>query len=358
MGAMPGDASWLHTLDPWAFHISGALGVRWYGLAYIGGFIAAWLILGALAKRGLIRVPREAVGDLILAVIIGTIVGGRLGYILVYQPSLLWQFSSSPPWWGALALNHGGMASHGGMIGIAIACVLFARRHGISKAHVVDCLALVAPVGIVLGRIANFVNGELLGRIAARPGEPGPWWAVRFPQELLEPGHAPALSPEQEQGLDLLAISVAPGAERRYDAFAALIDRVQSGDQALAESLAPYLSARHPSQLYQALAEGVIVGLVVWAVWARPRKPGVITAWFLITYAVGRIATEFIRLPDAHLQVQRILGLSRGQWLSVAMIVVGLIVLRFASRSNAEPVGGWLTRVKNSGGEPSEARPS
>jgi phosphatidylglycerol:prolipoprotein diacylglycerol transferase len=261
------------------------------------------------------------------------VVGGRLGYVLLYQPSLLWRFEGSFPWWGVIDLAHGGMASHGGMVGLVLVCVYWAaklRKAGIAGAsalHLMDCVVLTAPPGIFLGRIANFINGELLGRIAAMPGEPAPWWAVRFPQELTEPKLAPALNAGQERALwDLIARHTNPG-ESTGDALARIIGAIQSGAMTLKAELTPLLSARHPSQLYQAFAEGVVLMAVLWLVWRPSRRHGVALAWFLMVYGVGRIVTEFWRLPDAHLAVQRFAGLSRGQWLSVAMVVIGAVVL-------------------------------
>ncbi|MBL0928047.1 MAG: prolipoprotein diacylglyceryl transferase [Phycisphaerales bacterium] len=352
-------AAWLHDLDPFAWRISGSFGVRWYGLSYVAGFILAWLLLTWMAGRRLIVVPRERVADLILAVVVGTIAGGRLGYVLIYRPELLWTFSPSAPWWGVLDLAHGGMASHGGMIGIILACWWCSRQFRVPALHITDCIALAAPPGIFLGRCANFVNGELLGKIAAAPGEPAPWWAVKFPQELLE--RPPRLDADQARRLtELLAdrlpasLGLAPGEGAAAIAAGAvpesaldeakltLIADVQRRIPGVAEKLAPLLSARHPSQLYQAFAEGVVLFAALAAAWAwtRPERTGrhgLVTAWFFIVYGVGRIATEFIRLPDAHLAVQRIAGLSRGQWLSVLMVVAGGLLLAWAHRRGGRP---------------------
>jgi phosphatidylglycerol:prolipoprotein diacylglycerol transferase len=333
-------AAWLHDLDPFVFRITPTFGVRWYGLSYIAGFMAAWWILARLARRGLILVKPEAVGDLIIAVIFGTLVGGRLGYCVFYRPELLWSFTSSPPWWGVLALHEGGMASHGGMVGIVLACWWFGRKRGLPMWHTHDCMSLVAPIGILFGRIANFINGELLGRIVSPPGTPGPWWSVRFPQELIE-GHAPALSQTQQEAMGTLLLRAAQPGDDAERAVRRVIEMVQHGDKSVAAELSPLISSRHPSQLYQAFAEGVVVFVVLWIIWARPRRPGVVTAWFLIVYGVGRVLTEFIRLPDAHLAVQRIAGLSRGQWLSVVMVVAGFALLAWVRRGTGPLIGGW-----------------
>jgi phosphatidylglycerol:prolipoprotein diacylglycerol transferase len=334
-------AAWLHDIDPFAVRFTETLGVRWYGLSYVAGFLAAWALLKALARRGLILAQPNHVADLIFAVIVGTLAGGRLGYCLFYRPELFIDVRSGVPFWGVLALTEGGMASHGGMIGITLACVWFARRHRVPLLHVMDCIAFAAPIGILLGRVANFVNGELLGRIVALPGEPAPWWAVKFPQELLE-GHAPALTDRQQEDLARLLAEVSPPDQPAgIDALATLIDRVQAGDASLASRLDPLISARHPSQVYQAIAEGVVVFIVLAMLWRRPRKPGVIVAAFFVTYGVGRILTEFIRLPDAHLAHQRFAGLSRGQWLSALMVLVGVALLGWIVRSPSRRLGGW-----------------
>jgi phosphatidylglycerol:prolipoprotein diacylglycerol transferase len=210
-----------------------------------------------------------------------------------------------------------------------------------------DVFALLAPLGLLLGRIANFVNGELLGKVAAKPGEPSPWWAVKFPQEVSPPG-APGYesfrTAAQEQALDAIVGRFALPGEDWRGAYDRVVSAVQAGGpegRSLASELSPLLSARYPSQLLQALAEGVILGAALWLIWARPRKPGVVGAWFLIIYGVLRVATEFVRLPDTHLEVQRVLGLSRGQWLSMLMVAIGLVALAMLRRSRAPKVGGW-----------------
>lgn len=330
------DSAWLHTLNPVILPITQSLGVRWYGLAYVAAFLVGWLLLRVMAKRGLLRMTPEQVTDSIFALVLGVFVGGRLGYAIFYKPSLFITFTSNPPWWGLLAINEGGMASHGGMIGVIVASVWVARRTGAPSLHILDAVTLVAPIGLFFGRLANFINGELLGRAVAAPGEPGPWWSVRFPQELLT-RHRPTLDGEQSEKLYLLFDRVAPGWEALGDdgyeeAAARLISAVQRGSAGLARELEPLLSARHPSQLYQALAEGPILLATLWFAWRKSRTPGVVGAWFLMGYGVLRIVTEFWRLPDDQLAVARILGLSRGQWLSVLMVAAGAIGLRLVTR--------------------------
>lgn len=387
--------TWLHDLSPILFEVPGVnLPIRWYGLSYLAGFIIAAVLLTQLAKRNLIAIPASRVLDAMWMLVAGVMVGGRLGYVLIYQPSLFISFSQSFPFWGVLRLTDGGMASHGGMIGVIIAAWWISRgfrpdeapaksantspREGACPVlHVTDALALVAPFGLMLGRLANFINGELLGRIIAQPGEPVPawasWFAVKFPQERLEPSRAPELTFEQSRELAGLIDTYVPAgalAEPVSDLerYQILLQKLQAGIPGVAEGLAPLISARAPSQLLQAFAEGVVVAAAVWFVARLPRRPGVVGCWFLIVYGIGRILTEFIRLPDAHFAAETIssltsprpLGLARGQWLSLLMVLTGVGFLVWRTRTPAETYLGWLKPSPNAtstpAAEPADAK--
>ncbi len=351
MSPIAGDHAYLHAIDPAVFSI-GPLAIRWYGLSYITAFAAAWLWLNWLARRKALAIVPVRIGDAMLLLMVGVVVGGRLGYVLLYEPSLLWTFFDTPPWWGVFAINRGGMASHGGLLGVMIAAWFIARgpkdesgaRPGkVPALHVLDALALVTPIGLMLGRIANFINGELLGKIVAMPGKPGPWWSVRFPQEILS-GHAPQLNTDQQISLDNLILGSMRQGDRFGTAYERVMSRVWAHDQTIIDQLAPLLSARHPSQLYQAFAEGVVLGCVLVWFWRKPRKPGLASALFLMVYGVLRITTEYWRLPDAYLAHQKFIGLSRGQWFSAIMVVGGILLAWRISRSSAQLMGGWMTK--------------
>ncbi|RMH13312.1 MAG: prolipoprotein diacylglyceryl transferase [Planctomycetota bacterium] len=342
---------WTHDLNGVIFSVFG-LSIRWYGVSYLAGLAVGWLILRALCKRNLVMIPLERSLDVAMIVALGIIIGGRLGYCFFYEPSLLWTFESDIPFWGVLMINRGGMASHGGMIGVIIAGWRISRGFKDENGnivgrcpplHAMDVIAFLAPFGLFFGRLANFINGELLGKIVAMPGEHAPWWAVRFPQELLT-GHRPELTLEQQMQLSrLIEANRLPG-QNDYEVIERIIMRIQHGAVDLKAQLEPLLAARHPSQLYQAFAEGIVVGLVLWWIWRKPRLPGVVGCWFMITYGLLRITTELWRLPDDNLAVQRILGLSRGQWLSVGQIIVGLVLLAIILKRGGEKLGGWATR--------------
>jgi phosphatidylglycerol---prolipoprotein diacylglyceryl transferase len=224
--------------------------------------------------------------------------------------------------------------------------------------HIGDAIALVAPIGLLLGRVANFINGELLGRIVALPGEPSPRWAVKFPHEITASvRQRPPLTPEQHTAMERLADQVRLPGMSYEAAYERLLDRVQHSSTDLAARLEPLISARHPSQLYQAFAEGIVLGLVLWFIARKPRIPGVVGAWFLITYGVLRVVTEYWRLPDAHLAHERILGLSRGQWLSIGMVIVGVALLLTLLRRGGERMGGWMKPAATAVPSPPATRP-
>jgi phosphatidylglycerol:prolipoprotein diacylglycerol transferase len=364
--------AWVHDIDPFALELWSGFGLRWYGLAYVAGFLIAYLLVRWIIRRGLTPLPAARAGDFVLFSAIAGVVGGRLGYALLYRPDLFVSFSPRLPFWDLLDITQGGMASHGGMAGAALAAWWFGRgfkgpegQGRIARAgflHYAEVMALVAPPGLALGRLANFVNGELLGRVVAPPGEPAPRWSVKFPQEIMS-GHRPLheLDPHTSARLEEIVRphappDFAPGQIDLVAGYDQVVGHIQRGGELgrqLTEQLAPLLAARHPSQLYQAVVEGLLLGIVLWAVWYRPRVPGVIAGTFLITYGLGRIATEYWRLPDAHLRVQRAMGLSRGQWLSAAMVVGGIVLLVWVAgrarrrRARGEPLptyGGWGPR--------------
>lgn len=346
--------AWLHDLSPFLLKFSDDFGLRWYGLSYAAGFIIAYLLLRWLGTRGATVIPPERAGDAIMILVIGAVVGGRLGYVLFYDPGMFVTFTGSFPWWGVLAVNKGGMASHGGMIGVFLACIYLSR--GLRNAdgtrtprsplfHMLDVTAFLAPPGLMLGRLANFINGELLGKIVAMPGEPAPWWAVKFPQEFLE-GHdcSKFMTPEAAEARTRAIAGVVRSAGYEGDlvlGYARTLERIQAGNTELARALEPWISARHPSQLYQAAAEGLVLGVCLLMFWRRPRTPGMVAAMFLVGYGILRIVTELYRLPDAQLHIQRIAGLSRGQWLSVGMIVAGLAVGFLGRARGGDKLGGW-----------------
>jgi phosphatidylglycerol:prolipoprotein diacylglycerol transferase len=264
--------------------------------AFAGGY---WL-LRVLARRGYTQLRLEQVGDFITwAALFGVMLGGRLGYVLFYHPEMLLDPLSVVRVW------EGGMSSHGGMIGLIVFTFWYAWRHKISWTNLGDNLVVVAPIGLFFGRCANFINGELYGRVTNVP------WAMLFPKELLEPQNG------AEADRALLAVrQINPS----LTSPEAIVSGLHSQPQ-LRQALRPILSPRHPSQIYEALLEGVVLFVILWWVRTRTRQPdGVLTGLFFVCYAIFRIIVENFREPDAPL----IAGCTRGQFFSFFLIVIGL----------------------------------
>ena len=321
----------VHTLDPFALEISSGFGIRWYGISYAAGFFLGWLLLRELARRERIGLTMLQVSDLMTYLIMGVVIGGRVGHVVFYEPHLLITFHSSLPWWGLLDIHKGGMSSHGGIIGSMIASVLFARRVRLPILHLFDCVAFVAPFGLCFGRLANWVNGELWGKplpesMQANP----PWWAVKYPAEILE-SNFPVV---KLASLQSLVNPAEPLPEAVYRA--AYLHRTD-----VLAKLEPLLTAYYPSNFIQAFTDGPILLLVMVIVWLNPRRPGVIAGVFLVTYGAARTTSEQFRQIDDG--VFMIGSLTLPMLLSLAMIAAGIALIVLASRQAIKPMGGLLS---------------
>jgi len=291
---------YLHDLSPHLLRFTDSFALHWYGLAYVLGFYLTYLVMRLLARRGLSEIKDDQVADFItLVALFGVVLGGRIGYMLLYD----WdQFVQTP--WMLFMIHKGGMASHGGIAGVALFCLWYARRHKISWTGIGDTLVCGAPLGVFCGRLANFINGELFGRVTNVS------WAMKFPTELLhedfvKQGGTPVSLPMQLQhSPEIIAWFEQNG-----------------GGRAELETI---LHPRHPSQLYEALGEGLFLSAILLFVRIRwPRLPhGVLTGLFFLLYAVARISLESLRQPDSG--AEAILGMTRGQFFSVFMVVIGL----------------------------------
>ena len=341
--------AYVHNLDPFLLQISGDFGIRWYGLSYLVGFFLAYLLISWMSRRQRAGMTPQLASEFITYGALGALIGGRLGYCVFYQPDLFLKFKDSFPFWGVLAVNEGGMASHGGMIGVVVATYLFSKKFGVHIQYLFDLVALASPPGLLMGRIANFINGELVGRPAA-PDFP---LAVKFPQDILSWPHENfAKLIELSPIVDKVKVSPSQwetwladfsrsteARDQIYSTLHRIIEEIQNGQDTIREALAPLLTSRHPSQLYAALSEGLFVFVVLFVFWRKARKPGTVGALFFVLYACSRILNEFFRLPDV--QIGLTLGISRGQWLSLGLFLVGLTFLVIWSRSNSLPIPGW-----------------
>ncbi len=314
---------YVHQLDPFIFRITETFGPRWYGFAYLLGFVAGIFFLRYLAKRGIGELPEDKVTDFIVyTAIFGVMIGGRLGYFMLYRPG---EFFSNPLVF--FKFLEGGMASHGGILGVVLFALYYAKRHGHSWAGLGDDLVVVAPIGIFFGRIANFINGELYGRATQAK------WAVQFPDELLaSPEHGLPVETVTKTIRDANALVPELTLSYPHDVLLAA-----QAHPKVVELLGQVLTPRHPSQLYEAILEGLLITAILAPIrlcWKRMPK-GFLTGLFFILYPVFRMIGERYREPDA----ERILGLTRGQFYSTFMILIGLAFLAYAwsQRSTNQP---------------------
>jgi phosphatidylglycerol---prolipoprotein diacylglyceryl transferase len=256
------------SFDPVIFAI-GPFAIRWYALAYIAGLFAGIWYARWSVKRTPALMSQAQVDDFLLWVLGGVVLGGRLGYVLFYKPT---EYLADPV--SIFKTWEGGMSFHGGLLGVTLAIILYARHIKVNQWYVADIVAIAAPIGIALGRLANFVNGELWGRAADVP------WAMVFPHD--------------EQQIP-----------------------------------------RHPSQLYQFALEGVALFVILHLLWRNDRirnRPGILTGVFWIGYGLARIVGEFFRQPDAFLGFL-FAGATMGQLLSIPMVLFGIYSIWRANRA-------------------------
>jgi phosphatidylglycerol:prolipoprotein diacylglycerol transferase len=255
-------------IDPVALAL-GPFAVRWYGLAYVAGFIVAGLVVRSLVKRWKLSLSDDDLLDIVLVAVVSLVVGARLGYVLFYGAGGFWADPLS-----IVEFWNGGMSFHGGLAGVLLAGAWIARRKGVSALLLFDLGAVGAPLGIFFGRLANFVNGELWGR----PTDV--WWGMVFPDPLA--GGIP----------------------------------------------------RHPSQLYEAVLEGLVIFCVLWVLSRRRRPDGMLIGTLLTLYATFRTFVEFFREPDA--QLGFIVGpFTMGQMLTLPLFVAGVWLVWRALRAEA-----------------------
>jgi phosphatidylglycerol---prolipoprotein diacylglyceryl transferase len=275
---------WLHDIDPVAFEL-GPLTMRWYGLMYLAGYVAGLVLGWRRLREGRLPVSTAAYLDLIFLAMLGVILGARIGHALFYA----WPQTISDPL-SVLRIWEGGMSFHGGALGVLLAVAWWSRTHRIAFGDTIDFLVPLTAPGIACGRLGNFINGELWGRYSDVP------WAMIFPKSLEGQGWSPGKIRElYEQGL--------LGAQ-----------------------------ARHPSQLYEMLLEGVLLFAIVWT-WSRvPRPRWAVAGLFALLYGVFRVALEFVRDLEPGAKPLAFGWVTKGQALSFPMIVLGIFLLWLARR--------------------------
>lgn len=258
-------------IDPVAFHL-GPIAVHWYGLMYAVGFLGGWWLGRVKARQPHSPITPNQMDDLVVYIALGVVLGGRVGYMVIYSlPTLL----AEPL--ALLRIWEGGMSFHGGMLGVFLACWLFARRVGARFLDMTDFTAPLVTIGLGTGRLGNFINGELWGAPTSLP------WGMVYPP----------LGPQP----------------------------------------------RHPSMLYEFFLEGVVLLAILWFFSRRPRPTGAVSGLFLVAYGSFRFLVEFVRLPDAHIGYLAFGWVTMGQLLSLPMILGGLYLLAWAARRNTPPRG-------------------
>ena len=281
---------YLHQIDPIALSL-GPLKIHWYGLMYLVGFAVAWWLGRRRIRAGrLPGVDEQGFGDLMFYGMLGVVLGGRLGYILFYDLKTYLEHPLQ-----VFQVWQGGMSFHGGLLGVCAAVWWWSRKRGLHFMDTIEFVAPLVPPGLGFGRIGNFINGELWGKLTNAN------WGVVFPASLPEP-----------------YASMDPATLR-----------------AQFESGALNAFARHPSQLYQAALEGLVLFVVLWMFSSRPRPRYAVGGMFVLLYGVFRFIVEFVRVPDAQLQYLAFGWLTMGQLLSVPLVLLGLFWLW---RSRTAPV--------------------
>jgi len=246
-------------IDPVAISI-GPLSIHWYGLMYLVGFSLAYLLMRHRANQPNSGWDKEQVSDLIFYSAMGVVLGGRFGYVVFYN---FGKFIEDPLW--LFAVWEGGMSFHGGLLGVLVAVYLFGRRYNKTFYSITDFGAPMVPLGLLTGRIGNFIGGELWGRVSDAP------WAMVFPKGGPDP--------------------------------------------------------RHPSQLYEAFLEGLVLFLILWFYSRKPRPTMAVSGLFLVGYGVFRFSVEFVREPDNHIGFDLLGWMTRGQILCIPMILFGAAII-------------------------------
>lgn len=318
-------ATYIHDLSPVIIEFTDSIKLRWYGMAYLAAFVVGCLLLKYLGNRKLWVLPGSSAADFIFSTaFFGVFLGGRMGYILFYHiPENGWGWLTEDPMM-PLRVWEGGMASHGGILGVMIFTFYYKWKKNLSWTGLGDGLCVVAPLGLMFGRMANFINGELYGRAADFA------WAVKFPAALWNPdlkdaefGRRGEAFQEFMQYDSSLAKIAGEGDYARYlvndEKF--MLERFRE-DDGLRELAGEFLEPRHPSQLYEAFFEGALLFAILWFIRVRYPKlrHGILTGLFFVLYAAGRIFCEAFREREE----QTLEYLSRGQFLSLFMILIGM----------------------------------
>ena len=292
---------YFHNINPIAFSI-GPLAVHWYGIMYLLGFLGSCYLGERRRARGRLATTHEGFSDLSFYVMLGVILGGRIGYMLFYVP-LDWMLHDPI---ALIRVWEGGMSFHGGLLGVLAATWIWSRRQRIHFFDTVDFVAPLVPIGLGLGRLGNFIGGELWGRHTDAP------WGMIFPRALDSLG------------------------KTRDELYQLYLQGQLNAE------------ARHPSQLYEVMLEGIVMFAILWFYSRKPRPRYAVSGLFAVLYGLFRFSVEFVREPDVQLGFLAFNWLTMGQILSLPLVVVGVALLWVSRRAPIAPIA-VTTSVRHSG---------
>ncbi len=330
--------------DPVLFDIPGLpIDIRWYGLMYVVGFVCGQWILVRLAKERFWPVTAQQAADLVVYLVIGVMLGGRFGYALFYDQGLVDPIKILKVW-------EGGLSFHGGLAGVAIASWLYARKVKAPWTKIADACALAVTPGVFAVRFANFINGELYGRVTQN----GVGWAMQFPtdpraQDLMRLSDAWTMRDRElciQYAFRRASWEDIEGKLSASDVEGRPIDWERVRPSLDWEAIRDQVPFRHPSQLYEGIGEGLVLGVLLFVVWRLTRRHALPSGWyaaiFLFGYSAVRFALEYVRQPDAQFGPTGdvLLGMTMGQTLSTLMVVGGLLILMLSRRRCLLPPPG------------------
>ncbi|HEY9643485.1 MAG TPA: prolipoprotein diacylglyceryl transferase [Coleofasciculaceae cyanobacterium] len=269
-------------INPIALKV-GPIAIHWYGIMYLLGFLGGWVLLQVRIKHFKLNWTADQLSDLVIYLVMGVILGGRLGYVLFYNPSFYIQHPLQ-----ALAIWDGGMAFHGGLIGVIVAIAIYGRQHQRQFFEIADFVVPVVPIGLATGRIGNFINGELWGKVADLP------WAMQLPCN-----------------------------DPRFERYC---NGATTG----------YSPPHHPSQLYEFFLEGVVLFIALWWFSGKRRPRMAVSGLFALLYGVFRFIIEFVRLPDIQLGYLAWGWVTMGQVLSLPLIAIGILLIGLAYTNKSQ----------------------
>lgn len=336
--------------DTYLFKISDELGLQWNGLAISLSIICSFLLIKWLVSRQRFELSQKQVFDFIFLAVFGVLIGARVGYCLFIDRELFFQFNHELPYWGVLAINEGGFSSYGAILGGVLACGIYTYQTGISRLYLMDLCAVCAPLALLFSRTANIFTGELFGKVVDASFEV----KMKVPQEIL---YWPFENIEKLKSLNELAGKAGIGADQwklmteqysssqevqssLHSALLQIVQYVSRQPSDYYSMLEPMLAPRFPISLLGAMSEGILLFFILLMAWYRPKRPGFISALFLILFSVVQILIDPLR-QQSLLDAKTVFGISEHILLSMVCLALGITGLVIWNRSEILRAPGW-----------------